>query len=136
MEEKRRGAFPITGGISLLMALIVLAMVVFSLLSLSTARTALRTSRKSMEAVVQYNAADAEAELVLYRLRQGIYADTDLWNDYKDGRTVLCYAIPISDVQELQVDVLPDEDYRVVRWQAVVTGDWTTDDRLDVWDGN
>ncbi|MBD5133272.1 MAG: hypothetical protein HDT38_02190 [Clostridiales bacterium] len=46
------------------------------------------------------------------------------------------YAVPISDTQELQVEVLLyGTDYEVRRWQAVPIGDWEPDDHLNVWTG-
>ena len=48
------------------------------------------------------------------------------------------YTVPISDTQELQVEVLVDPadgSYSVLRWEAVRSEAWTFDDSLDVWDG-
>ena len=46
------------------------------------------------------------------------------------------YEVPISDSQELQVEVLLDgEDYEILRWQAQYTGEWETVEGLDLWDG-
>ena len=48
------------------------------------------------------------------------------------------YEIPISDTQELQVEVLvnpADGSYSILRWQAAAVGAWEYDDSLDIWDG-
>ena len=46
------------------------------------------------------------------------------------------YAVPISDTQELQVEViLYGADYEIRRWQAVPIGEWEPDDHLNVWIG-
>ena len=46
------------------------------------------------------------------------------------------YAVPISDTQELQVEViLYGADYEIRRWQAVPIGEWEPDDHLNIWTG-
>ena len=48
------------------------------------------------------------------------------------------YAVPISDTQELQVEVLVDRtdgSWSVLRWQSVPVGEWEPDTSLTVWDG-
>lgn len=52
------------------------------------------------------------------------------------------YAVPISDTQELQVEVILygtdyvyGADYEVRRWQAVPIGEWEPDDHLNIWTG-
>lgn len=47
------------------------------------------------------------------------------------------YAVPISDTQELQVEVAlyADGSYDILRWQAIPIGEWEPDDTLNVWTG-
>ena len=56
---------------------------------------------------------------------------------YEDRVERVCsYTVPISETQELQVEVqLEGTDYTVLRWQAVPVGEWSPDDSLNVWDG-
>ena len=82
-----------------------------------------------------YYAADTQAEEILARLRGGeIPAGVTAKAD--GGGTRYEYAVPISDTQALSVSVhLEGADWRVLRWKAVSTADWTPDDSIEVWDG-
>ena len=101
---------PATGGISLLTVFAVLALTVFALLSLSTVRADERLSLAAAQAVRDYYAADNGAH---------------------------SYAVPISENQELQVELrVEGSTYTVLKWQAVSLGDWEeVEGELDLWDG-
>ena len=134
MAKREKSTFspPALGGSSLLTVFAVLCLTVFALLSLSTVRADLRLAQHSRQAVRDYYAADARAQEILARLRFG---------EKPDGVTVegtVCsWTVPISDTQELWVeaDVRSTDDYTILRWQAVSTGEWDFDDSLDLWDG-
>lgn len=146
-ERKREGmAPPALGGSSLLVAFAVLALTVFALLSLSTVRADVRLADASAQAVTDYYAADCAAQEILARLRNGETVEGVTVKtakvDYIDRPGGLvrtcCYAVPISDTQELQVEVVLygyGADYEALRWQAVPIGEWEPDDHLDVWTG-
>ncbi|MBD5118181.1 MAG: hypothetical protein HDT37_03585 [Clostridiales bacterium] len=149
-ERKKEGmAPPALGGSSLLVAFAVLALTVFALLSLSTVRADVRLADASAQAVTDYYAADCQAQAVLAYLRTGETVPgafpEDLviqitFTEYVDrpGERVDAYAIPISDTQELQVEVVwhgAGYDYEILRWQAVPVGEWEPDDHLNVWGG-
>ncbi|MCI9402288.1 MAG: hypothetical protein HFF04_01255 [Oscillospiraceae bacterium] len=134
MAKKDKGSFapPALGGISLLVVFAVLCLTVFALLSLSTVRADERLSDASAQAVKNYYAADCKAQELLARLRFGETPE-EVWTDGS-----LCgYTIPISDTQELQVEVeiRTTNDYTILRWQAVPIGEWGLDEGLDLWDG-
>lgn len=140
-EKKDRLFIPPIGASSLLSAFAVLCLVVFSLLALSTVRADERLSEASLQATKDYYAADCQAQEILARLRNGEAPDSVTEAEFvtEDGGTwrhdtVYSYAVPISDAQELQVEVSAD-GWRVLRWQAVPTGEWVGDDGLDLWDG-
>lgn len=145
MDEKRdRFSVPPIGASSLLAAFAVLCLVVFALLALSTVRSDERLSDASLQATQDYYAADCEAQEILARLRNGEEVEdaelTATIEDYPDrSETRYTYAVPISDSQELQVEVLAPEEaggaWRVLRWQAAPTGEWVGDEDLDLWDG-
>ena len=90
-----------------------------------------------------YYAADSRAQEILARIRNGEDAPdgvdlTVTMEDYADhSRAVYQYAVPISDTQELQVEVRVDgrSDYEILCWQAAPVGDWELDEELDLWDG-
>ena len=131
MDKKHRFSFPAVGGSSLLVIFAVLCLTVFALLGLSTVQAGQRLSNASAEAVENYYQADTRAEEILARLRCGeMPEDVAVWDD----RYV--YECPISETRSLQVEVrLNGEEYTVLRWQAVSTVEWETDDNLLVWDG-
>ena len=123
---------PATGGISLLTVFAVLALTVFALLSLSTVRADERLSLASAQAVRDYYAADNGAQEILARLRAGeVPLDVTI-----DGG-IYSYAVPISENQELQVELrVEGTTYTVLKWQAVSLGDWEeVEGELDLWDG-
>lgn len=164
-ERKKEGmAPPALGGSSLLVAFAVLALTVFALLSLSTVQADVRLADASVQAVTDYYAADVTAQEILARLRNGetvegveqlwpVQTDTsrlssvpgnepplDLDDEYAAtayAAKPMRYTVPISDTQELQVEVAlyGDGSYEIVRWQAVPTAEWEPDDTLDLWDG-
>lgn len=144
MGKKKREGFapPALGGSSLLVVFAVLALTVFALLSLSTVRADVRLGDAAAQAVTDYYAADVKAQEVLACLRGGQPAPEDIEivsQDWGPMWTALySYAVPISDTQELQAEVLVDQSdgsYSVQRWQAVSVGEWDADTSLDLWDG-
>ena len=122
---------PVVGGSSLLVIFAVLCLTVFAMLSLSTVQADCRLSDASAKAVSSYYEADCQAETVLSQLRAGqIPAGVSV----EDG--VYSYTCPISETQELQVEVRFDGDlWAVLRWQAVSTAQWKEDETLNLWDG-
>lgn len=142
MTERKKESFspPALGGSSLLVVFAVLALTVFALLSLSTVRADVRLGDAAADSVRGYYQADGKAQEILARLRSGECPEEaelhpeDAWT-LMDRYT---YTVPISDTQELQVEVLVDPadgSYSVLRWEAVRSEAWTADDSLDVWDG-
>lgn len=130
-REKSRFSPPALGGSSLLVVFAVLCLTVFALLSLSTVRADGRLGDVAEEAVTGYYQADTQAQEILARLRTGEVPE----GVESQGGTYV-YSCPISEVQrlEVQVEILGDE-YIVLRWQASPSGEWTPDNRLEVWDG-
>lgn len=143
MDEKRdRFSVPPIGASSLLAAFAVLCLVVFALLALSTVRADGRLSDASLQATKDYYAADCQAQEILARLRHGeIPEDVELTASIAEtpegGAHTYAYAVPISDTQELQVEIGQHADLscEVLRWQAVPAGEWVGDDSLHLWDG-
>lgn len=145
MREQRRSGFspPALGGASLLVIFAVLALTIFALLSLSTVRADGRLSEASAQAVRDYYAADCKAQAYLAWLRTGegapdpaVTHTSMVTIDYDDHSAAIhFYTLPISDTQELQVELRMDgTDYEILRWQAVPIGEWETDDGMELWD--
>ena len=145
MDKRKRDDFapPALGGSSLLVVFAVLALTVFALLSLSTVRADVRLGDAAAKAVTDYYAADTRAQEILAQLRNGQTPDdveiSTSIAQYPGGiEYTHTYAVPISDTQELQVEVLvdgADSSYRIPGWQAVSVGEWNADTTLDLWDG-
>ena len=144
MDNRNNSRFspPAVGGVSLLVAFAVLCLTVFALLALATVQADARLAGASAQAVADYYAADCQAQELLARLRGGetpvevTAHGEDSWHDPSMIRYT--YAVPISDTQELQVEVLVDRtdgSWSVLRWQSVPVGEWEPDTSLTVWDG-
>lgn len=135
-EKKDRFSVPPIGASSLLSAFAVLCLVVFALLALSTVRSDERLSDASLQATKNYYAADCRAQEILARIRNGETVE-GVETEGQGGYAVLRYTVPISDAQELQVEIgqHPDLSCEVLRWQAAPTEEWVGSDDLDLWDG-
>lgn len=134
-KARERFSPPAVGGISLLVVFAVLCLTVFALLALTTVQADARLADASAKAVTNYYAADCQAQEILARLRKGEQPEGVESQSFDDS--IYRYAVPISDTQELQAEVRfePDGSYTILRWQAAPTGEWESDDTLDVWDG-
>ena len=141
MDKREKGGFspPALGGSSLLVIFAVLALTVFALLSLSTVRADTRLADASAQAVEEYYAADCQAQEILARLRSGelpVEVQSHLEDSWHTG-VRYTYACPISETQELQVEVIVyPEGYEVLRWQAAPVGEWSPNEGLDLWVGD
>ena len=115
-REKRSGfSFPVVGGTSLLVMFAVLCLITFAVLSLSTVKAGDRLGEASAEAVMEYYAADYEAERILAQLRSGILPEGVVCEGDVYG-----YSCPVSETQRLQVSVQKvGEDWKVLRWMVV-----------------
>ena len=131
MGKRQSFQAPVVGGSSLLVIFAVLCLTVFAMLSLSTVQADSRLSDASAEAVSDYYAADCRAEELLAQLRagqipEGVSVEDDVYS----------YTCPISETQELQVEVrFEGEMWEVLRWQVVSTAQWNEDETLSLWDG-
>ena len=146
MDKKSRFSPPAVGAVSLLVVFAVLCLTVFALLSLTTVQADVRLADAAAEAVTNYYAADLKAQTVFACLRTGSALPSDVSVELTEVETTdeegaetaasACYTVPISDTQELDVEVIVDgEEYEILRWQAQYTGEWETVEGLDLWDG-
>ena len=109
----------------------VLCLTVFALLSISTVQAHEKLSEKSISADESYYRADAAAQEVLAKLRNGEHPE----NVTREGNIYEYYCI-ISQTQALMVRVeVVGQNYKILQWQAVSTTDWQAEDRLPVWQG-
>ena len=131
MSKKETFSFPGVGISSLLVIFAVLCLVVFSLLAVSTAKADERLSRQNRDTVLGYYQAEAEADTLIARLRNG-----EIPQEVTNNNGLYTFRRPISDTQALEVELrLEGENYEILRWQTVSVTEWQTDDKLPVWDG-
>lgn len=131
MDKRQKTQTPMIGGSALLIIFAVLCLTVFALLGFSTVQADKRLSDSSADAVAEYYAADCAAEELLGKLRAG-----ELPKGVSRSGDVYSYACPISDTQELQVEVrINGDDWEILRWNSAAVVEWNADDTLTVWDG-
>lgn len=110
----------------------VLCLIIFALLTLSTAKTNLKLSQKSAASVQAYYQADCEAEEIYAKLQKGQVPEGVTQKD--NGFTYQC---DISKTQAIQVEIQQNgQQFQILQWKKVYTGQWTPDDSIDVWDGS
>lgn len=127
----RNKTIPVVGVSSLLTIFAVLCLTVFTLLSVTTAQANGRLGASSRQAVSDYYKADCAAHELLARIRAG---ERPNGVEEKDG--VYRFSCPISQDRRLCVEVaVAGQTYTVLRWQAQTVGQWQTDDKMPVWDG-
>lgn len=131
--NKKHTVPTVFGASSLLVIFSVLCLVVFALLSLSTAGAGERLSKISAKQVESYFAADAQAEDILAKIRAGEMPD-----DVTKNGDIYTYSCTISNVMKLCVEVKADKNgnYDVIKWQSVRTASWQAEDSLTVWNPN
>ena len=131
-SKQQKFQAPMVGGSSLLVIFAVLCLTVFALLGFSTVQADRRLADASIAAVSGYYAADCEAERILAQLRAGSVPD-----GVSGENGVYRYACRISDTQALFVEaaVQDENDWQILRWQAVPTVLREGDDSISVWGG-
>lgn len=124
MNRSSNTSIGLQGGSSLIVIFGVLCLVVFSVLSLSSALAGGRLEEASVDATTAYYEADCRAEEQIAVLRQ----------EKNNGTHSFC--IPVSENETLNVEVLIEGDeYRILSWQTNYTLPWEADNSLPVWDG-
>ena len=97
-----------------------------------TAHNDLTAARKNADAVRAYYEADAEAAAILAEIRTGTVPDTV----EREQGGALAYSVEIDGNQRLVVRLAEkDGKYAVEKWAVEYTGEWETDDTIEVWDG-
>ena len=137
---KRGGS--VSGAVSLVMIFCVLCLVVFATLTLATADRERKLVELTALRAEQYYAADAEATDILAALLRGEEPDTivvvERTGEARGGGELVRFSVPAGGEQWLQVEasLLPDGGYRILRWAMAYTGEWETNDTIEIWDGD
>ena len=131
MTEKRIYLPSVPGASSMLVIFSVLALVVFSVLSVSAASAEQKMAEQTAASIEAYYAAECEAERILSEIRQGVLPE-----GVTEKEGIYSYSCPVSEIKTLSVSVTADGDgFRILQWQVVVDGSWQQGQNLDVWDG-
>ena len=160
----KKKSFPITniGTISLMMIFIVLCMVTFAALSLSSAVSDSRSGQKMSVHTEEYYAASNQAEEILASV-YGIFSDAysksqdaeeyykmvsealpdTLTSEKEEGQLQIRYQVDVNDSQAIQVllAVLSPEQiqregsgafYKILSWQEIQTTTWEGDNSIQL----
>ena len=160
----KKKSFPITniGTISLMMIFIVLCMVTFAALSLSSAVSDSRSGQKMSVHTEDYDAASNQAEEILASV-DGIFSDAyskaqdaeeyykmvsealpdTLTSEKEEGQLQIRYQVDVNDSQAIQVllAVLSPEQiqregsgafYKILSWQEIQTTTWEGDNSIQL----
>lgn len=147
------------GTSSLVLIFTVLALVIFSTLSLSSARVDQRLAEKTAQHVEAYYQADALGEESLRDINRRLeetemFSGTNgdylerirfLYDDKLDlTKGILSYRIPMGEEQFLLVELKllsleaarqTDKNYTIQKWVVQNSQEYEIDDRLPVWNG-
>ena len=145
-----------TGTTSLIMIFAVLALVTFSLLSLSAANARWKLAEKMADRMTQYYHAECSAADICVRVEQELEAVAEGGDEdaflrevqelsgtmeevtWEDG--LLCWQIPVSERQQLSAALRPRYEsgmggisWTLERWQITDTGQWSGQQTLELY---
>lgn len=135
--NKRERKFPGTGLITILMVFMLLCLITFAVLTLSSARADLRYSEQTAERARNYYAAELRASQRLKEIDEELQAT---YNEKEvNAREQICFTETIDETSMLEVKLQlcegKEDDrkrYRIESWQTVSTAEWNPDETLPV----
>lgn len=139
MKNKRYGVN--VGSSSILIIFVVVCLVCFAALSIVSANSDLKMTKKMAEREISYYSACNDAYRALYDIDctlQKIY-DSSISEDdfYVQAGRQKSFAYPVSDIHSLQVTIsiqYPENDkepfYEITQWNVITTGSLDYDDSL------
>lgn len=126
---KRGGS--ISGVVSLVMIFCVLCMAIFTSLTMVTAQREHTLAVVTADRAAAYYEADRTATETVAAIARGerpagvsFSGDTASFSTPAGGDTLLTVRVQRTE-----------EGCRVLQWKTVYSGDWETDDRIEVWSG-
>jgi len=131
------------GSASVVLVFAVLCLTVFSLISFVVAENDKALVDAGQQLMTGYYKADSQAEQILAQLLESdatpsnvLGVDITTGTDDATGVEYISYGCPISDDKVLDVKVtISGNSYEILNWRMLDTGDWVTDDKLNVWLG-
>ncbi len=152
MKEKGRTTTSLgIGTTSILMVFVILILVTFSILSLSGAKTDQKLGDMTLKRMRDYYQAEDQAEKKLAQIDQKLFlakGQSNFVNTLSDidgieiveEERLICYKEIMSDKQYLDIVIQLKWNakkqiyqYNKIKWQTVVTGEWTIDEDLPVY---
>lgn len=154
MAKRETGYRVSIGSPSLILIFIVLCLVSFGMLSLSTAKSEWNLAERNASAVTEYYRADSQGE-DFYRLvsetvnavrKQSInpaecrqLLSQELGEYYQPEEGTVITEIPMERSQALLIELVPQlegaGDIIISRWKVIQTEDFEIDDSMPVWTG-
>ena len=140
---KKKASFGTTMGVSSIIAiLVILVLVGFSALSITTSKADLKLSQKTSNGVIAFYEADAAAEDMMAEVADAIKSgagwQSKLPGDYdittEDGKTYIAYTVPVDNNRNLSVRLSADSEGKLTRekWQVVPSREWVPDNTLNL----
>ena len=135
---RKKKSFGTTMGVTSIIAiLVILVLVVFSALSITTSKADLVLSQKTSENVKAYYTADAEAEEKLAEVANAVDSNNDWASAVSaigckvDGNMVY-YTIVVDDNRHLEVQLRVASNNSISRelWQIVPSTEWVADNTI------
>ena len=143
-KEKKKSYGTSMGISSILAILVILVLVVFSTLSITTAKADLHLSTKAAESISNFYKADSNAEERYAEIATAVASGpnwaTDLQTkEYEiapteNGETMISYSVEIDRNRNLHVEILAAQDGKLSKrlWQIAPSGEWVPDTSLNV----
>lgn len=139
MKNKRYGVN--VGSSSILIIFVVVCLVCFAALSIVSANSDFKMTRKMADREIAYYTACNDAYQALYDIDmtlQSLYESVDAEEEfYIQAGTQKSFAYPVSDIQSLQVTITiqyPKNDqepfYEITEWRVITTGMLEYDETL------
>ncbi len=154
MAKQENGYRANIGGPSLILIFIVMCLVTFGMLSLSTAKSEHNMAERNASAITEYYRADGEGEafyqMVLNKVRevkekgQGQTGTQDmlaqeLGNYYHKEEKTVVTQIPMPHSQALFIELVPSfegkGEVRISKWNVIPSEDYEIDHSMAVWTG-
>ena len=142
---KKKASFGTTMGVSSIIAiLMMLVLVVFAALSITTSKADLRFSEKTADSLKAFYEADAAAEdkmaEVADAIAQGgnwraVLSENDFSISSANSGTLIAYTVPIDENRNLSIRLLADNEGKLTRklWQVVPAKEWVPDESLKLY---
>ncbi|EXG85727.1 hypothetical protein SAMN05443270_3823 [Lacrimispora sphenoides] len=154
MAKQENGYRANIGSPSLILIFIVMCLITFGMLSLSTAKSERNLAERNASAVTEYYRADGEGEafyqMVLNKAAKVREKSQDpqerkqllsreLGDVYEPDKGTVTVNIPMERSQALSIELvfLPEgeEDIQISKWKVIQTEDFEIDHSMPVWTG-